>query len=219
MTSVEIRESAWKRLRVARFFRLGNVHGLSEQNMTKTSNLHIFFMFWDQWECNGNAIKFNFFFITELHHDEKCLICLNSLSDASRPQSKIHREHYWRGRSDTAPTFCLLQLDLFKGDSGFCIVPYFRALWVKAQIAPSTKEEPEPQQEGMQYKTHKLDKALKWQTTDVNVAAFAEIDMAFKMREEYGEGDNTVHKLGHHVGDKFNPDGTLIDSSLYLRFN
>lgn len=71
------------------------------------------------------------------------------------------------------------------------------------------------------YTTHHSDltNSLSWPSDDVNVVTIAEIILAFKMNEVYGEGANCVDRLGWHVGRKFTDDGDTIASDLYLRHN
>lgn len=45
----------------------------------------------------------------------------------------------------------------------------------------------------------------------------AEIVLAFKMNEVYGEGVNCVDRMGWYTGPKFADDGGTIASDLYVR--
>lgn len=62
-----------------------------------------------------------------------------------------------------------------------------------------------------------LTRSLSWPSDDVNVAVMAEIVLAFKMNEVYGEGVNCVDRMGWYTGPKFADDGGTIASDLYVR--
>lgn len=64
-----------------------------------------------------------------------------------------------------------------------------------------------------------LKNSLNWPHADLNVVTFAEIGLAFGLREVFeSESDNVPYMLGCYNEAKFNEDGSLIKGELYLRY-